>query len=279
MYELNPIRKFAPMEEIIISPSNPRIKNVQKLKDKSSERKLQNLIVVEGAREISMARESGFAIKTLFICDAVNQKRNKEILVGINHLVRVSKEVFEKIAYRENSDGLLALVIPKHLRLADLKLSSNPFLIVMEAVEKPGNLGAILRTADGAGVDAVIVCDPKTDIYNPNVIRSSIGCIFSKQVVASSSEGVQKYFQEKGVKPYTAALTAKKMYTDADYTQPCAIIFGTESEGLSEKWLKPADGQIKIPMLGKADSLNVAASCAVIVYQALSQRKGIVNKT
>src|ERR1051325_10934368 len=144
------------MEEIIVSTSNPRIKNVIKLKEKSSERKLQDLIVVEGLREIQRAKENKFEIKTLFICDAIFNKKHKEILSAIHHLVRVSKEVFEKISYRENSDGLLALIKPKHLRLSDLILSANPLLIILESVEKPGNLGAMSRTADGCGADALI---------------------------------------------------------------------------------------------------------------------------
>jgi TrmH family RNA methyltransferase len=261
------------MEEIIISPSNPRIKNVLKLKEKSAERKLQNLIVVEGLREILMAKENGFGIKTLFVCEDISGKKSKELVSNASHLVRISKEVFHKITYRENSDGLLALVIPKHLRLKDLKLSENPLLIVLESVEKPGNLGAILRTADASGADAVIVCDPKTDIYNPNVIRSSIGCIFSKQVVAANSDEVINFLQEKKIKSYAAALTAKKNYAGSDLAIPCAIVLGTEAEGLSQKWLGSADEQIKIPMLGKTDSLNVSASCAVIVYEAVRQRK------
>ena len=262
---------FVLMEEIIVSTSNPRIKNVLKLKEKSSERKAQGLIVVEGLREIKMAKENHLEIKTLFVCDDIFQKRNKEILSNIHHLVRVSKEVFEKISYRENSDGLLALIIPKHLRLSDLKFSSNPLLIILESVEKPGNLGAILRTADGAGADAVIVCDPKTDIYNPNAIRSGIGCVFSKQVVASSSEDVLKFLKEKNITPFAAALTAKKNYSEIDFSKPCAIVFGTEAAGLSAQWLSSVE-QIKIPMLGKTDSLNVSASCAIILYEAVRQR-------
>jgi TrmH family RNA methyltransferase len=261
------------MEEIIISPSNPRIKNVLKLKEKSSERKLQDLIVVEGLREILMAKENGFGIKTLFVCEDIAGKKSKELVFSVSHLVKISKEVFHKITYRENSDGLLALVNPKHLRLKDLKLSAVPLLIVLESVEKPGNLGAILRTADASGVDAVIVCDPKTDIYNPNVIRSSIGCIFSKQVVAASSEEVIKFLQEKKIRSFAAALSAKKNYADSDLAIPSAIVLGTEADGLSQKWLTSADEQIKIPMLGKTDSLNVSASCAVIVYEAVRQRK------
>ena len=260
------------MEEKIVSPSNPRIKNVLKLKEKSSERKQQDLIVVEGLREILMAKENGFDVKTLFVCDDIAGKKSKELVSSAHHLVRISKEVFEKISYRENSDGLLALVTPKHLRLKDLKLSATPLLIVLEAVEKPGNLGAILRTADACGADAVIVCDAKTDIYNPNVIRSSIGCIFSKQVVAASSEEVLRFLKEKGVRSFAAALTAKNNYTQSDFSQAAAIVLGTEADGLSDLWLKSADEQIKIPMLGKTDSLNVSASCAVIVYEAVRQR-------
>lgn len=263
------------MEEKIISPANPRIKNVLKLKEKSSERKLQDLIVVEGLREILMAKENGFGIKTLFVCEDIAGKKSKELVSSATHLVKISKDVFEKITYRENSDGLLALVVPKHLRLKDLELSAIPLLIILESVEKPGNLGAILRTADASGADAVIVCDPKTDIYNPNVIRSSIGCVFSKQVVSASSDDVIKYLKEKNITSFAAALTAKKNYTATDLAIPVAIVFGTEAEGLSQKWLSSADEQIKIPMLGKTDSLNVSASCAVIIYEAIRQRNGM----
>lgn len=264
------------MEEIIVSTSNPRIKNVIKLKEKPSERKAQGLVVVEGAREILRAKENNYEIRTLFICDAVNQKRNKEVLVNIHHLVRVNKEVFEKIAYRENSDGLLALVSPRRFRLSDLRLSDNPLLIILESVEKPGNLGAMVRTADGAGADAVIVCDPRTDVYNPNAIRSSIGCVFSKQVVAASTEEVQKFLQDRNIRPFAASLKGKKSYTEVNLAGPCAIVFGTEAHGLSASWLDSSE-QVKIPMLGKVDSLNVSASCAVLVYEAVRQRGNMVK--
>lgn len=260
------------MEEKIISPTNPRIKNVLKLKEKASERKQQDLIVVEGLREILMAKENGFGIKTLFVCDDIANRKSKELISQAHHLVRVSKEVFDKIAYRENSDGLLALINPKHTRLVDLKLSAIPLVVVLEGVEKPGNLGAILRTADASGADAVIICDAKTDIYNPNVIRSSIGCVFSKQVVVASTDDVIKYLKEKKIKSYAAALAAKNNYIKSDFSIPSAIIFGTEAKGLSEKWLVSADEQLKIPMLGKTDSLNVSASCAILLYEAVRQR-------
>ncbi|TAL57485.1 MAG: RNA methyltransferase [Bacteroidetes bacterium] len=261
------------MEEKIISPSNPRIKNVLKLKEKSSERKQQDLIVVEGLREIRMAKENGFELKTLFVCDDIAGKKSKELVASAHHLVRISKDVFEKISYRENSDGLLALVKPKHIRLKDLKLSATPLLIVLEAVEKPGNLGAVLRTADACGADVVIICDAKTDVFNPNVIRSGIGCVFSKQVVAASSAEVIQFLKEKKIRAFAASLTAKRNYTESDLTVPSAIVLGTEADGLSKIWLSSADEQIKIPMLGKTDSLNVSASCAVIAYEAVRQRK------
>ena len=263
------------MEEKIISTSNPRIKNVLKLKEKTSERRQQDLIVVEGYREIRMAKDHGFALKTLFVCEDLVGKKSKELIATAQHLVRINKEVFEKISYRENSDGLLALVKPVHLRLKDLRLSAIPLIIILEAVEKPGNLGAILRTADACASDAVIVCDTKTDIYNPNVIRSSIGCIFSKQVLAASTEEVLQFLKEKGVRTFAASLSAKNNYVATDLTGPAAIVFGTEADGLSGQWLSSVDEQIKIPMLGKTDSLNVSASCAVIVYEAIRQRASV----
>jgi TrmH family RNA methyltransferase len=266
------------MEELIISSSNPRIKNILKLKSKSSERREQNLIVVEGLKEITMAKENNFEIKTLFICEDICRSTDYKSVLPVSHLVRISKEVFAKISYRENSDGLLALVRPKYFHLADLSLSPNPLLIILEEVEKPGNLGAIIRSADGAGADAVIVCSPKTDIYNPNVIRSSIGCVFAKQVITICSEEAIKFLREKKIKIYSTALTAKKNYFEVDFTIPCAIVFGSEADGLSSKWLSSDYEQIKIPMLGKADSLNVSASCAVIVYEAVRQRREIENR-
>lgn len=259
------------MEEIIVSPSNPRIKNVLKLKEKASERRIQDLIVVEGLREILRAKESKFEIKTLFVCDVIFNKKNKNIISGVSHLVHVSKEVFEKISYRENSDGVLALIKPKHLRLSDIKLSLNPLLIILESVEKPGNLGAIARTTDASGADAIIVCNTRTDVYNPNAIRSSIGCVFTKQIVASSSEDVLKYLRENNITPYAASPVAKKEYTQADFTGPTALVFGTEAHGLSQTWLSSVE-QVRIPMFGKSDSLNVSASCAIFLYEAIRQR-------
>ena len=259
----------------ITSLQNPKIKNVVHL-SKSRERKSQNLFVVEGFREINMALANAYAIKELFYTAEVNQHPGFEQLKK-NHLnsrllTEVSKEVFEKIAYRENSDGLLALFEPRFLAIEDLKLPDNPLLLIIESVEKPGNLGAILRTADAAALDAIIVCDQQTDIFNPNVIRSSLGCVFSQQITTCSTDDAISFLQKNNITSFAAALTATTFYHQTDFAGPCAIVMGTEADGLTDKWLKGADKQIKIPMSGKVDSLNVSTSAAILVFEAKRQR-------
>jgi TrmH family RNA methyltransferase len=260
------------MEELIISPSNPRIREAIKLKEKSSYRREQNLLVAEGLKEIMIAQQNGFRIKTLFVCGKIISKQCKELIASAAHVVKISKEAFEKIAYRENTDGLVAVIIPKHHRLSALELPANPLVVILEEVEKPGNLGAVLRTADGAGADAVIVCNPRTDIYNPNIIRSSVGCVFSKPVAAASSQEVIKWLKEKNIKSFAAMVNVRKNYTEADFSKPSAIVLGSEAKGLSSQWVSAAVEHISIPMLGKSDSLNVSVSAAVILYEAVRQR-------
>jgi len=265
------------MEKIekIESLQNARIKNVIRL-SKARERKEQHIIVIEGFREIEMALNSGFTIRELFFSMEVNLHSDTDNLFqklpSSCRKMEVSKPVFEKMAYRENSDGLIALAIPRNITLEQLELSENPLLLVVEAIEKPGNLGAILRTADAALLDAIIVCDPQTDIYNPNVIRSSLGCIFTQQVVVCTSDEALSFLKKKGIRSFAAALTAQQYYHQTDFKGPSAIIMGTEADGLTEIWLKKADIQVKIPMLGKADSLNVSTSTAILVFEAKRQR-------
>lgn len=259
------------MNELITSIHNPKIKNVVKLIEKQSERRAQGLIVVEGAREINLALKAGYALKTLFNCAALNNLNDEAVDANAALVTAISKEVFAKIAYREGSDGVIALLKPKQLTLEHFSLSKNPLIIILEAIEKPGNLGAVLRTADAAGVDGLIICDQRTDIYNPNVIRSSVGCLFTTQVVVDSSENVMRWLAQKKITTYAAALTATRLYTAINLNAPSAIVFGTEADGLSDQWLKTTQ-QIKIPMLGKIDSLNVSVSAAVIIYEALRQR-------
>ena len=253
---------------MITSKTNPKIKNIIHLQ-KASERQKQGLIVVEGRRELERAVASGFEIDTLFICPDLAGQHAR---IQANNTEEVSAEGFEKIAYRGNSDGLLALVLPFYHQLEKLRHKPNPLYIVLESVEKPGNLGAVLRTADAAGVDAVIVCDPRTDIYNPNAIRSSIGCIFSVPVVACPSATCINWLRLNNIQILCTYLQASVNYLHADYTRPTAIVMGTEATGLSDEWVKASDQNIIIPMRGIADSLNVAASTAIVVFEAVRQR-------
>lgn len=260
------------MSEPITSARNPRIKNLVLLQQKSRERRKQNRIVVEGLRETGIAASNGFRIMELFVCpDLADEHVYKSISVDAP-VTLVSRSVFEKLAYREGSDGTIALLEPRWLRITDVKLRPDPLVIVLEAVEKPGNLGAILRTADAVNADAVIVCDPLTDIYNPNVIRSGIGCVFSRQVVACSTDEAQKWLTERKIRSYAAELRASSHYHIHDYTGPTAFVLGTEADGLTDQWIDFCDDRIIIPMLGSIDSLNVSVSTAVLVFEAMRQR-------
>ena len=260
-------------EALITSLRNSKIGNVIELKEKSRERHAQGLFVVEGAREIKQALLSGYKLEALFVCDRIGAAAIFEHpLPSSTRVYPVSGEVFAKMAYRENSDGLIAVMRLDKISLGDVKLSKTPFVIIMEAVEKPGNLGAVLRTADAAAVDAVLICDPHTDLYHPNVVRSSIGCIFTRQVVACSSEKALQWLKANGIKSFAAELEAAQAYHEADFTQPCAIVMGTEATGLTAFWLEHADARIRIPMRGKIDSLNVSVSTAVLTFEAMRQR-------
>ena len=260
------------MHFTITSTQNPKIKSLLSL-EKPRERRKQHLFVIEGKKEIKMALDAGYKIGNLFFCEEIISKKELETLnTSDKLLIPVSKEVFDKIAVRENSGGVLAVAEQKTHSLNQIKLSASPLLLVLESVEKPGNLGAILRTADAAGVDAVIICDPQTDFYNPNVIRSSIGCVFTTQLASASSEETISWLKKNGVNIYCTYLSASKPYHLMDYTKPSAIIMGTEATGLSELWIKNADMNIIIPMQGKIDSMNVSTATAVVVFEAKRQR-------
>jgi TrmH family RNA methyltransferase len=264
------------MDELITSTSNPRIRNVAKLIDKASERRQQGLFVIEGFREIAMALRKGFEISQLFICtESGGDKSWKELPIeknAINQIIKVNSDVFAKIAYRESTGGLVALAKPHLLKINDLQLPDNPLILILESVEKPGNLGAILRTADAAAVDAVVVCDPRTDIYNPNVVRSSLGCIFSIPVATCTTSEAFEFLNKKGIQPYSAALTEKaSSYHLTDFSKPSAIVLGTEANGLTTAWIDHTPNII-IPMLGLHDSLNVSIAAAVLAYEARRQR-------
>ena len=259
--------------EKIQSQQNSRIKNLQKLFAKSKERRAQDLFVIEGIREIQLAIAGSYSLEVVYICpELFSAPLPKFISENSKELVEVTPPVFQKIAYREHSDGIIALSKPKPHTLSELKLPVNPFIIVLEAVEKPGNLGAILRTADAAQADAVIVCDLSTDVYNPNVIRSSLGCVFTVPLAVSTNAETLSFLREKQVRIFAAELQASRWYHETDFTQACALVMGTEANGLSHFWIDNADVRIKIPMRGKIDSLNVSVSTAVLTFEAMKQR-------
>lgn len=261
------------MPEQITSAQNPKIKNILKLQQKSSERKKQNLIVIEGLREIELAKQSGVQLRSIYFCSKIiSEDETVKRFDLTTSIFEISHDIYKKLTYRGSTEGIIALAEPKFLNLSVLKLRKNPLIIVLESVEKPGNLGAILRTADAANVDAVIVSDPLSDIYNPNIIRSSVGCVFTNQVVACSSEEAITWLKKKQIITYAAALSATQKYHKKDFTGPAAIVMGTEADGLTDKWLKNTDEQIIIPMSGEIDSLNVSTSTAILVFEAMRQR-------
>lgn len=259
---------------LISSLQNPSVKNIVKL-TKARERRLQNLFIVEGARELSLALAGDYFIEEVYVCrELFNDTRYPDVLDSIDddRIIDITSQVFQKVSYRTSSDGLIALARPKPHTLSDIRLSDNPFVIILESVEKPGNLGAILRTADAAAVDAVIVCDPQTDIYNPNVVRSSVGGLFTVQTAVCSSNEAMDWLDQHSIVSYAAELEAAEWYQNVDFSVPSAIVMGTEAEGLTTSWLNFATKRIKIPMRGKIDSLNVSVSTAVLTFEAMRQR-------
>jgi TrmH family RNA methyltransferase len=259
---------------LITSTQNQTIKDLLKL-GKPAERKRSGLIVIEGYREIKKAVDRGIEISQVFYCPKFQDENLRQLTASLkaDEIFEVSDHVFSRIAYRDNHDGLLVTVRPVSRTLDTLKTGENVLYLVIETVEKPGNLGAILRTADGAGVDAVIVCDSQTDLYNPNVIRASLGCLFTLDVVQAGSEDTIRFLKANGIRIYSAALKDSADYYSADFRQPCAIVLGSEAAGLSGLWIKEADRVLRIPMKGIADSLNVSVSAAILVFEAIRQRR------
>lgn len=259
------------MIEIITSTSNPKIKALLALQQKSSMRRKESLFVVEGARELERCVSAGYEVDTVFVCPEI---AGEFVHPQGSRCFHVSKELYAKIAYREGTEGVIAEVKSKTLKLEDLSLGENPLIMVLESVEKPGNLGAILRTCDAAGADALLVCDPLTDLFNPNLIRASLGAAFSVPTVACSSEDAISFLQSRGIQILTAQLQDSELYYDIDMKRGTALVMGTESTGLSDLWRKAANAHIRIPMLGMVDSLNVSVSAAVLLYESVRQRNG-----
>lgn len=267
--------------ETITSTQNPRIKALVQLQQKSAIRRSNRMFVVEGRRELMHCLSRGYKADTLFLCPEILHAESEydSLMAALPkcNTVCVSANVYERIAYRGGTEGIVATMHMKEHSLDTLPVPEDghsPLYIVLESVEKPGNLGAILRSADAAGVDALIVCDPLTDLYNPNLIRASLGGLFSVPTVVCTGEECIEYLHGHGVRILTAQLQDSKLYYDTDMTMPTAIVMGTESTGLTPQWRKAADAHIRIPMLGILDSLNVSVSAAILMYEAVRQRQG-----
>lgn len=263
--------------ESITSAQNPKIKDLLSLQEKSKERRRRELFVVEGRRELMHCIEAGYEPHTIFYCpDIISETDFKDVEKATNSIacgwIEIPQHLYDKVAYRGGTEGIIAELHCKDMGLDSLRIKENPLVVILESVEKPGNLGAVLRSADAAGVDAVIVCDPLTDMYNPNLIRSSIGAIFTVPVATASTEDTIKWLKERQIKIYTAQLQDSEWYYDTDMKNGTAIVMGTEATGLTDTWRKAADAHIKIPMLGKLDSLNVSVSAAILIFEAVRQR-------
>jgi TrmH family RNA methyltransferase len=253
----------------ITSLQNERVKRVVKLREDKRQRQREGLMLVEGWDELSLALASGLEPQTIFTAPEL---ASRPMAIAAAETVTVSRAVFEKMSHREGPDGWLGVFPIPRRGLDDLHLSVSPLVIIAESVEKPGNLGAILRTADAAGVDALLVCDPRVDLWNPNVIRASRGAVFSVPTVEVDNASALAWLKSKNIQALAATPSAETMYTAVDLTRPSAIAVGTEDEGLSDFWLSHADAQVLIPMLGKVNSLNVSVSTALIVYEGVRQR-------
>jgi TrmH family RNA methyltransferase len=262
--------------EIITSLKNPRLKRLVRLRDRR-QRDEERAFLVEGYREVRRALERKVALDELYYCPDWFLGENEpalleEAVAAGAKLFELTKEAFAKIAYRERPDGILAVAPQWRRTLAGLALPRTPFILVVEAIEKPGNLGTILRSADAAGCDAVVVCDPVTDLFNPNVVRASTGVLFSVPCVVEGNAAVLAWLRAGGIRVVATTPAADNSYTDSDLTGPLAVVMGSEQFGLSEFWLGNADERVRIPMAGQADSLNVAMAALITLFEAVRQR-------
>lgn len=262
------------MHKTITSPQNPFIKELVLLKDKSRERRKKGQFLLEGKRELSLAIKGGYTIETLlFFPDLFSESEAKAMQHYNVEIIEISKEVFQKLAYRSTTEGVIAVGKTKPHTLEKLKLiSKKPLVLVAEAPEKPGNIGALLRTADAANVDAVIIANPKSDIYNPNIIRSSVGCVFTTEIAVASSKDIITYLQKYNFNIFSAILQESESYHTQDYTLPTAIVVGTEATGLTQEWRDAATQNVSIPMQGVIDSMNVSVAAGILIFEAKRQR-------
>lgn len=256
----------------ITSIQNPLIKSLVLLQEKSKARKQTGTFLIEGVREISIAIKGGYEIETILFLPELLSEIEISKWYKNAELIEISKEVYQKLAYRDTTEGVLAVAKTKSMELSDLKLSENPLILVAEAPEKPGNIGALLRTADAANLDAVIIANPKSDLYNPNIVRSSVGCLFTNQIATGTTTEIIAFLKEQKINIYSATLQNSTSYHTQDYTLPTALVVGTEATGLSEAWRNAATQNIIIPMQGEIDSMNVSVAAAILIFEAKRQR-------
>jgi TrmH family RNA methyltransferase len=256
----------------ITSIQNPFIKSLVLLQEKAKNRKQTGTFLIEGKREISLALKGGYEIETILfypeICTEIEAKK----ISNTTELIEINKDVFQKLAYRDTTEGVLAIAKTKSQQLSDLKLSDSPLILVAEAPEKPGNIGALLRTADAANLDAVIIANPKSDLYSPNIVRSSVGCLFTNQIATGTTAEIITFLKEKKINFYCATLQNSTSYHTQDYTKPTALVVGTEATGLTQEWRDAATQNIIIPMQGEIDSMNVSVAAAILIFEAKRQR-------
>ena len=266
------------MHKQISSSQNPLIKELILLKEKSRNRKKSGQFLLEGKREISLALQGNYDVQKLLICLEICTENDwREICDTSSNAIEcieVTQDVYTKIAYRETTEGIIAVVSAKNHSLDNIQFKrKKPFLLIAEAPEKPGNIGALLRTADAANVDAVFIANPKTDLYNPNIIRSSVGCLFTTQIATGTTTEILDYLKKHQITSFAAALKDdSEPYQKQDFTQATAIVVGTEATGLSDEWLENASKKIIIPMNGKIDSMNVSVAASILIFEAARQR-------
>lgn len=259
----------------ISSSQNSTVKRLVQLQGKSRARYKEDGFLIEGLREIQIAITGNYEIIELYISEDFIQNSDYQNLIATfrpNALTSLSSDVYAKIAYRGSTEGVIAFAKAKQTLLSDLDLPNNPLILIAEAPEKPGNIGALLRTADAAGVDAFILANPKTDLYNPNIIRSSVGCVFTNQIATGTTSEIISFLQNHNIGIYSAILQEAVAYDTQNFTAPSAIVVGTEATGLSEEWRIASKQNIIIPMQGAIDSMNVSVAAGVLIFEARRQR-------
>ena len=261
------------MYKKIDSTQNSLIKQCLVLLEKSRERRKQGLFLVEGQREIQLAIRGGYELQTLLFCEAICSENSTKCTTENTQIIEISLEVYQKLAYRKTTEGILAIVKTKELALNKLRFKNkNPLILIAEAPEKPGNIGALLRSADAANLDGFIIANPKTDLYNPNIIRSSVGCLFTNNIATGSTQEIIDFLTTHKVQLYATTLQNSNEYHKEDYTKATAIVVGTEATGLTEVWREKATQNINIPMQGQIDSMNVSVAAAIVLFEAKRQR-------